>query len=505
MRIRTQLIAATSVSIALSIVMAIGILAYKQNQKSLSAVQERAQIASREAAGLIVLTQEFANGGGERTLQQWEARRLNIEKAIDHIPNPIAFDPTAPVEIRGMLPNLSKLFETLRSIFATAGSDMPQQRMQLVGDQLVTMAQATVDLAYGWADEANHAEERATNWFLTFLATITAGFVIVIATFAYIVVQNILRPLAYVQASIIAVQQNKLDVRTNLSSQNELGDFARGLDSMTASLQARNQEIASVTTTLINEVRLRSEAEQLARLIADNLPILIAYVDSETRYRFANRQYDVFFNIDSRIIIGKQKSEVVDQNRLGKIQPFILKALAGETVQFEYQHQSGASRRDIASTFIPDFREDGSVGGFFAMAEDITERKLREARLHSEIEKLRTTIESLPRAVLTTDMLGKITYLNPLAERLTDWRNLDAIGAPSARVFRLMNDQKAERSHPVEFTLAHKQIFESASEATLLRKNGDQSSIACSAAPIFNDQKIMVGVVVLFKEATIAV
>src|SRR5690606_2337561 len=76
------------------------------------------------------------------------------------------------------------------------------------------------------------------------------------------------------------------------------------------------------------------------------------------------------------------------------------------------------------------------------MVEDITERKSAEAvlraaeeELFAEKERAQVTLDSIGDAVLATDIVGNMTYLNLEAESLTGWSRADAIGRPIAEVF----------------------------------------------------------------------
>ena len=76
---------------------------------------------------------------------------------------------------------------------------------------------------------------------------------------------------------------------------------------------------------------------------------------------------------------------------------------------------------------------------------DEIEKALQE-RLQAE-EKLRVTLQSIGDAVISTDVEGRITFLNPIAATLTGWNLGEAQGKPLHEVFTIVNDQTRE---PVE-------------------------------------------------------
>ncbi len=91
---------------------------------------------------------------------------------------------------------------------------------------------------------------------------------------------------------------------------------------------------------------------------------------------------------------------------------------------------------EVSSIVLTD--PDGKITGYLSVNRDITGRKLSEARAAAEREWLRTTLASIGDAVITCDPHGAVTFLNPVAENLTGWRNLEAYGKPLGLVFSIV-------------------------------------------------------------------
>src|SRR5437588_12961507 len=89
------------------------------------------------------------------------------------------------------------------------------------------------------------------------------------------------------------------------------------------------------------EAALR-ESEERLRLIANNVPALISYVDREQRYRYSNRTYTDWFGIPHEGMQGRTVAEVFGDEAYSRMRPEIERCLAGVRVQFEPAMGEGA-------------------------------------------------------------------------------------------------------------------------------------------------------------------
>jgi diguanylate cyclase (GGDEF)-like protein/PAS domain S-box-containing protein len=135
-------------------------------------------------------------------------------------------------------------------------------------------------------------------------------------------------------------------------------------------------------------VRLQAEkdvlkGERWLRTIADNLPVLIAYVDRDQRYRFTNVNYEHWFRREGMQVLGSHVSEVFGADYYTFTSSKIAAALRGERVCFERDGVDRAGhKRCWRVEYIPDM-QDGKVAGFYSMVLDITESKELENRLRA--------------------------------------------------------------------------------------------------------------------------
>ncbi len=115
--------------------------------------------------------------------------------------------------------------------------------------------------------------------------------------------------------------------------------------------------------------------------------------------------------------------------------------------------------------------------------------------------ELRATLYSIGDAVIATDSAGRVVRMNPVAERLTDWAEAEALGQPLDTVFRIVNETtRVPAENPVVRVLREGIVVGLSNHTLLLAKDGRATPIADSAAPIRDVQGNSTGVVLVFRD-----
>jgi diguanylate cyclase (GGDEF)-like protein/PAS domain S-box-containing protein len=130
----------------------------------------------------------------------------------------------------------------------------------------------------------------------------------------------------------------------------------------------------SVRRTEAAEAALR-ESEERMRLVANNVPALISYVDREQRYRFSNRTYDDWFGIAHERMQGRTVAEIFGDEAYARMQPDIERCIAGQSVEFEFATAEGGKRRTLQVACVPHLGAEGETLGFYMLANDVTALK----------------------------------------------------------------------------------------------------------------------------------
>ncbi len=123
--------------------------------------------------------------------------------------------------------------------------------------------------------------------------------------------------------------------------------------------------------------------------------------------------------------------------------------------------------------------------------------------LQASKEQLAVTLSSIGDAVIATDTTGRVTLLNPIAEQLTGWSQVEAANRPIAEVFHIINKETRQAAViPVQDTLSLGTIHGLANHTVLITRLGSESDIADSCAPIRNREGQVIGAVLVFRDVT---
>lgn len=149
-------------------------------------------------------------------------------------------------------------------------------------------------------------------------------------------------------------------------------------------------------------IALRNSEEQLHQL-TDNVPALMAYVDSDQRFQFHNKAYEEAFGLSAAQIRGKSMEEVMGPAFYGQVRAHVQEALSGYAVRYEREHVTASGeRREYVMSYFPRYgeeEEEDKIIGFFSLGTDVSELK-RIDRMKSEFvstvsHELRTPLTSI--------------------------------------------------------------------------------------------------------------
>ncbi len=160
--------------------------------------------------------------------------------------------------------------------------------------------------------------------------------------------------------------------------------------------------------------RRLAESEAELRTITDSMPVLVAFVDRDQRYRFANNHYREFLGIDPEAMIGTRIGDVLTDADYADRLPLIERALAGEDVVADvHLHHRDGSRRRAETRYIPRRDAAGSVIGFHILVFDVDERMRHAEAIERSNRRFRAAMDAVHGVLWTNSADGRMVGEQP--------------------------------------------------------------------------------------------
>ena len=142
---------------------------------------------------------------------------------------------------------------------------------------------------------------------------------------------------------------------------------------------------------------------------------------------------------------------------------------------------------------------------FVRAVRNMAERKTVEEMLFTEKERAQVTLDSIGDAVLSTDLQGKVIYLNVVAEKITGWTREEAVGKDIDEVFVIVDGGTREPcANPLKTAITKNRTVGLTPNCILIRRDGAEFAIEDSAAPIHDQRGLATGAVIVFHDVSVA-
>ncbi len=159
-----------------------------------------------------------------------------------------------------------------------------------------------------------------------------------------------------------------------------------------------------------------SESEHWIRLITDHVPALIAYLNADLVYEFTNKVYEEWYCWPRGVMLGQSLREVHSEQHYQRLESYVTRALAGESVTFEFAETNvNNQERYMLRSYVPNRLASGEVVGIFVLIRDITERRRTAEALHQAYQNLELRVR---------ERTAELTTLNDQLLREIDERRL---------------------------------------------------------------------------------
>jgi PAS domain S-box-containing protein len=197
-----------------------------------------------------------------------------------------------------------------------------------------------------------------------------------------------------------------------------------------------------ITERRRSELALQAREAEL-RLVADAMPVLIAFIDRNLVYRFANAAYETWTGRSASAVVGQTVQDLLGAEGFEARRAAIAQALAGHEVRQEWAWTFPDGEARTADTrYLPRRDAEGRVDGFYVFAHDVSDRTRIEALLQSRAERLEAQVAAQTRdrdrvwtlspvLKLVADRDGRAHAVNPSWSRALGWSEAETLGRPA--------------------------------------------------------------------------
>ncbi len=236
-----------------------------------------------------------------------------------------------------------------------------------------------------------------------------------------------------------------------------------------------------VTSALLYWLILRHTAEvredeKKLRLVTDAIPALISYMDSNRIYRFSNRAYEEWFGSRAD---GKKMDDFLGQSVYQTIVNYVNEALNGRIVHYQAEIPYENGPRFVDATYIPDKGTNGVTKGYFALVQDITERRQAE----EEMRQWADAFEHCAHGIAIDDpSTNRIVVCNSAFAALHKSRADDIVGSSILSLYAPTDHAHVRASVTRSDQIGHIQY-----EASMIRRDGSTFPVQVDLVSVRGD------------------
>jgi diguanylate cyclase (GGDEF)-like protein/PAS domain S-box-containing protein len=250
--------------------------------------------------------------------------------------------------------------------------------------------------------------------------------------------------------------------------------------------------------------------EQQATALAEQAALLdlahdaITVRDMENRILFWNRGAEQMYGWPATIAVGSLSLDLLKtefSQPLAELDAQLHRENHWEGEAIHYTRDG--TRLVVACRWALQRDADGTPVAVLSIIRDITARKAAEDALFVEKERAQVTLNSIGDAVICTDVSGKITFVNLVAERMTGWSSQQAIGRPMPEVFQVHNAANREIiPNPMDLAVEQNRTMSLPLDCILTRRDRVEVPIEDSVSPIHNREGKVTGAVIVFRDVS---
>jgi len=249
------------------------------------------------------------------------------------------------------------------------------------------------------------------------------------------------------------------------------------------------------------------EKGRLLRDVIDQAPFFIFARDQAGRFILANRALASFYGRSPEDLIGVELASVhpraEEARRLREEDAHVI-ATGESLILPETPFSAPSGERAVVELSLGPFDVPGLPGrAVLGFGQDITDTKRAQRALFEEKERLAVTLRSLGEGVIAAGTDGRVSLMNPMAERITGWDEREAMGRPIGEVFKVRYGHDARPlADPPREIIQERAIVSGAVDCFLERRTGELREITERGAPIISEEGGVLGAVLIFADVS---
>lgn len=252
-------------------------------------------------------------------------------------------------------------------------------------------------------------------------------------------------------------------------------------------------------------------AERDIRSVVENAPAVMAYWDADLRNCAANDAFLHYFGLRAAQLHGMPMPEILGTALQAQCLAQVTQALAGKPQWHECQlRDASGALHHVMVSWTPDVQAT-AVRGLFMQLIEITERAQLEDQLYEDQERMRLTLESVEDGVICTDATGRVTAMNPAAERVTGWQARAAWNRDAEDLFTSLAPDDGTRgacAPPSALVMSLRDALQQQASAGLMRRavvqraDGTRFDLEATSRAIANSSGQIAGAVMVLRDVT---
>jgi diguanylate cyclase (GGDEF)-like protein/PAS domain S-box-containing protein len=254
-----------------------------------------------------------------------------------------------------------------------------------------------------------------------------------------------------------------------------------------------------------NLLQIQTQSKQLFTAkqeilhLVSQVPSFISYWDKDWNNLFSNDNFGEWFGFTQADLLRQHLSLIFPKQVIEAMAHCLPDTNGRYELTASFEVGMNNERHYIIRWTETDYH--GYKNGYLMTLTDITQQKQVEYNLQEQKDFFNIILGSVAEGVIATDDRGLVSFINPKAELITGWRQIEALNKPVEQVMQLRDPEtKVNTENPIRVALRQQRITSMPLNTQLVARDGRLSQVEQTAAPIRSYQGQMTGAVAVIHD-----